>query len=58
MEESVSPEVGVEEAKVGPDISLFLLPVDLGVELSATSPAPYLPVSHHAPCYGDRRLNL
>jgi hypothetical protein len=32
---------------------IFLLPDDLDVELSAASPAPCLPVHHHAFCHGD-----
>jgi hypothetical protein len=49
----VSLGVGFDvlEAQARPSGSLFLplLPVDLDVELSATSPAPCLPVHCHAP---------
>jgi hypothetical protein len=38
-------------------LSLFLLTADLNVELSATSPAPCLPVFHHASRHDDNRLN-
>lgn len=51
---SVSLKVGseVSKAQVRPSVSLFLLPVDLDIELLATSPAPCLTAcchtSHHA----------
>jgi len=38
-------------------VSLFLLPVDLYVELSI-SPAPCLPAGHHTPRHDDNGLNL
>ena len=46
--------VGSEVSRV----SLFLLPVDLDVELSATAPAPCLPVYSHASCHDDNGLHL
>ena len=36
----------------------FLLPVDLYVELSATSPARCLPACYHAFCHDNSELNL
>ena len=38
--------------------SLFLLLMNPDVELSGTSPAPCLPVCHHASRYDNNRLNL
>ena len=48
----------VSEAQARPSISLFLLPDNLDVELSAPLPAPCLPVCHHASHYDHKRLNL
>lgn len=57
---SVSVGVGFEvsKAQARPSGSLFLLPADLDIELSATSPTPHLPAYHHAPCRKDNVLNL
>jgi hypothetical protein len=46
--------------KPGPSLSdsLFLLPVDPDVVLSATSPALCLPVCHHVSNHDDNGLNL
>ena len=38
--------------------SLFLLPEDPDVELSAPSPAPCLPAYHHASCHEDNGPSL
>jgi hypothetical protein len=59
VEGSVSLGVGFEvsEAQARSRDFLFLLPVYLKVELSATSPGPCLPVSHHATHYNNG-LNL
>ena len=38
--------------------SLFLLPVNLDVELLASSPAPWMLVCHHTSHHGDNKLNL
>ena len=43
--------------KPGHSVSLFLLPVDLDVKLSATSLAPSLPAHCHASHHDDNGLN-
>jgi hypothetical protein len=43
---------------VVPSDSLFLLPEDADVELSAPSPALHLSIYHHAFHYADNGLNL
>jgi hypothetical protein len=50
--------MGFEVSKVParPRVSLFLLPVDLDVELSASSTS-CLPVCHHASHHDDNGLN-
>ena len=50
----------VSEAQVRPSVAriLFLLPADSDVELSATSPAPCLPVCHHAFHHDNNELSL
>lgn len=55
--ENVSLGVGVEVSKAQSRLngSLILLPVDVDVELSATSLVPGLPASCHA-SYHDNRL--
>lgn len=57
---SVSLEEGFEisNVQVKPSVSLFLLPVDPNVELSATSSALCSPAWHHASCCDDNELNL
>ena len=45
MSQGVDLEVSVTQAR--PSGSLSLLPADLDVGLSATSPTPCLPVCHH-----------
>ena len=52
--------VGFEalEAQARLSVILFLLLVDLDVELSATSLAPYLPECPHASHCDDNGLNL
>lgn len=57
--ESVSLGVGFAGSKfqVGSSVSLFLLPEDLDVELSATLPPPCLPVCHQS-WHADNGLNL
>jgi hypothetical protein len=37
---------------------LFLLSVNLNIELSAASPAPHFALCFHASCYDDNGLNL
>ena len=41
-----------------PSGSLLLLPVDLGIELSATSPALCLPVCLQSPRHDENGLNF
>ena len=41
-----------------PSVSFFLLPVDVDVELSTTSPVPCLHACHHASHHDDNGLNL
>lgn len=48
----------VSNAQTRPCVSLFLLPVDLDVELSATSAALCLSVCHHDFHHGDNGLNF
>lgn len=49
---------GVSKAQARPSGSLFLLPVDPDIELSANSPTPHLPEYHHSPRHNDNGLNL
>ena len=42
--------------QVRSSVSLFLLPEDLDVELSAIFSTPSLPVYCHAPCHDDKGL--
>ena len=58
--ENVSLEVGfqVSNAQARPSVFLFLLPDHLDVELSATSPAPCLPVGCHTSPHNNDGLNL
>jgi hypothetical protein len=49
---------GVSNAQARPSVSVFLLPVDPDVELSATSPAPCLPACQHVSCLADIGLKL
>jgi hypothetical protein len=48
---------GVSNAQARSSVTLFLLPANPDVELSATSPASCLPACHHASCYDDNGLN-
>lgn len=56
---SVSLEVAfdISRAQAHACLSLFLMPVDLDIELS-TSLATCLPVYHYAPCHGDNELSF
>ena len=54
----MSFEEGLEISKVCASPSLSGVPADPDVELSALSPALYLPAHHHAPCHDDNGLNL
>jgi len=56
LEEVYQWELGFE-AQDTPSGSLFLLPDDPEVQLSATSLAPRVPACHHASCHDDSRLN-
>jgi len=56
---SVSLGMGFEVSDVSIQVQchyLFLLPLDPDVEPSTTSPAPCLPVSHHASRHDDSAL--
>ena len=59
LEEGVTMDAGFEVSKTQarPSISLFLLPVDQDVKLSATSATFFLPVCHQASCHDDNGLN-
>ena len=48
----------VSKVQVYPSVSLFLLPMNSDVELSAISPAPCLPVCCHDSCHDDNGLTL
>jgi hypothetical protein len=54
---SLGMDVKFSEAQAKPRVSLFLLPADPYVELSA-SPAPYLPLCHCALHWDDSGLGL
>ena len=47
--------LGFQMLKSGP-VSLFLLPANPEVEVSAIFPAPYLPAYYHASCHDDNGL--
>lgn len=51
---------GIEilKARVRTSVSVFLVPADVGVELSAPSKGLCLPACHHALNHNDNRLNL
>jgi len=52
-------DLGFQMLKLGPVVlPFFLHPVILHVELSTSSPAPYLPMQHHDFCHQDKTLNL
>ena len=51
-------EVSDVQARCSVSLSLFLLPADPDVELSAPSPAPCLSAHYHASCHDDNGLNL
>jgi hypothetical protein len=57
---SMSLEAGFEvsDAQAMPSVTLFLLPANPDVELSATCVAPCLPVCYHASCHDNNGLNL
>ena len=58
-EELCHGEWALRLQKPKPDpVSLFQLPMDLDVELSATSPTPHLPGGCHAFYHDDNGLNL
>jgi hypothetical protein len=48
----------VSKAQARPSVSLFLLPTDPDVELSATSPTSCVPACHHVSHHNDNGLNL
>jgi hypothetical protein len=47
----------VSKAQATPNVTLFLLPLDLDIEFSGTSPAPCLPAGHCPPYHVDNELN-
>ena len=55
---SVGMVFEVSNAQARPLVTLFLLPADLDVELSDTSPAPSLLAYHHASHHDNNGLNL
>lgn len=54
------PEVGfrVLKAQSSPSFSLFLLPADLDVDFSTTSPAPCFLACYQVPHHDKNRLSL
>lgn len=55
---SLGVEFEVWEAQARTGVTLFLLPADPDIELSAVSLAPCLPECHHASCRDDNGLKL
>ena len=57
---SVSLKVGFEVSKAPdrPNVTLFLLPVNLDIELSIPTPLPCLQAGYHASCHDNNELNL